>query len=538
MPRATSSPKGGPAADVVTLNDAVRAHQAGRLDAAAAGYRRVLAARPDHPDALHLLGVVHHQQGDQPQAEHFVAKALVVAPRVAAYHHTLAAIRLAQSDGVGAVAAAERALALNPKLIGAYNVLGNALLQVGQAGEAVAIYRRALAESPDVPEVLNNLGSALQSLGQLADAEAALRRALQLRPEYAAAAANLALVLRDQGRFKQALIACESALAQSPDHPTWRANRSTLLLQLGRFAEGWADYESRWQADGFARERREPMSQPAWDGGDLAGRTILLDGEQGLGSMIQFARYAPRLAARGTRVLLRVPPPLVALFRESLEPPHGAVAHVLARNEPPPPFDVHAPLMSLPHLCRTTLATVPADVPYLRADPGRTAAWAERLGVGVGVGDGGGRLVGLVWAGNPGHANDHNRSMPADALVPLLTAADRSIRFFSLQVGSSPPPALLAAGLQDVAPALTDFAETAAAVASLDLVISVDTAVAHLAGALARPVWLLLPHVPEWRWLIDRDDSPWYPTMRLFRQSQPGDWAGMIARLASELARR
>lgn len=532
MPRATSSPKDVPVAGVAALSEAVRAHQAGQLDAAAAGYRRILAARPKHPDALHLLGVVHHQQGNQEQAEHVVAQALAVAPRVAAYHNTLAAVRIAKGDAAGAITAAKRAVALDPKLITAHNVLGNALLRAGHAESAAASYRRALALAPDQPEILNNLGSALQSLGQCAEAEAVLRRALALRGDYPAAAANLALVLRDQGRFEDALNACESALAQTPGHPTWRANRATLLLQLGRFAEGWADYEYRWQADGFARERREPMPQPAWDGSDLAGRAILLDGEQGLGSMIQFARYAPLLAARGAEVLLRVPSPLVRLFADSFDSSHGSKMRVLARNEPLPPFDVHAPLMSLPHLCRTTLATIPADVPYLRADPQRIAAWDSRLG------DCRGQRVGVVWAGNPGHANDHNRSMPADALVPLLTSADPSVRFFSLQVGGPPSPDLVAAGLRDVSPALSDFAETAAAVASLDLVISVDTAVAHLAGALAKPVWLLLPHVPEWRWLIDRDDSPWYPTMRLFRQPQPGDWPGLIAGVSAELARQ
>lgn len=525
MPRATSSRE-----RTTTLNEAVRAHQAGRLDAAEAGYRHLLATEPNHPDALHLLGLLCHQRGDQVEAKRLVAAALAVAPRVAAYHITLAAIFLAEGDPAAAVAASERALALNPKLSAAHNTLGNALVRRGQAADGVACYRRALALAPDQPEALSNMGSALHSLGELADAETALRRVLALRPDYAAAAANLALVLRDQGRFEDALAACDAALARFPDQPTWRANRATLLLQLGRFADGWADYESRWHADGFARDR-DVLPHPAWDGSDPAGRRILLQGEQGLGSMIQFARYAPLLAHRGAQVLLQVPHPLVRLFRDSFTPPHQPFVQVLAKGEPLPTYDVHAPLMSLPHLCRTTLATIPAAVPYLRADPARTAAWHARL-------DDGRRRIGLVWAGNPAHANDRNRSLPAVSLMPILAAAADSCQFVSLQVGAPPPPALTAEGLIDVAPDLIDFAATAAAVASLDLVISVDTAVAHLAGALAKPVWLLLPHIPEWRWLIDRDDSPWYPSMRLLRQSRPGDWGELISRVSAELANR
>jgi Flp pilus assembly protein TadD, contains TPR repeats len=516
---------------VAALTEAVRAHQAGRLDAAAAGYRRVLAAQPKHPDALHLLGLLSHQRGDQDEAERLVAAALARSPRIAAFHNTLAAVLLAKNAPERAVAAAKRAATLDPKLASAHNVLGNALARLGNAEEAIASYRAALALAPDQPEALSNLGSALHGRGALLEAEAALRQALALRPDYAAAAANLALVLRDQGRFDDALAACDAALSLVPGQPTWRANRATLLLQLGRFAEGWDDYESRWQADGFT-EARDRAPLPAWDGGDPSGRTILLQGEQGLGSMIQFARYAPVVAARGARVLLQAPRPLVRLFRHSFEPPHGAVDAIIEKGAPVPACDLQAPLMSLPRLCGTTLETIPADVPYLRADPASVAAWRQRLG------DDGHRRVGLVWAGNPAHANDRNRSTPADALAPLVVGAPPDVRFVSLQVGSPPPPALLAAGLVDASPELADFAETAAAIMNLDLVISVDTAVAHLAGALAKPVWLLTPPIPEWRWLIDRDDSPWYPTMRLFRQDRPGDWAGVIDRVAAALLHR
>lgn len=529
-PRTPSAGNAGRDAVASALNDAVRHHQAGRLQAAAAGYRRILAVYPQQPDALHLLGLLSHQRGDQVEAERWVRAAVVASPRVAAYHNTLAAVFLAKGDSAAAMTAAQRAVALDGRLVAAHNTLGNALLRTGQAREAVASYRRALSLAADHPETLNNLGSALHTLSNLAEAERALRQALIARPHYAAAAANLALVLRDQGRLEDALAACDQALSQASDNPTWRANRATLLLQLGRFEEGWAEYEHRWQVEGFTKDPIV-LPEPRWQGDALDGRTLLLQGEQGLGSMIQFARYAPLIAARGGTVVLQCPQPLKRLFASSFAAPAGRVASVIAKDEALPGFDVHAPLMSLPYLCRTTLASIPANVPYLRTEPALIDAWKERLGDVAGPGR---RRIGLVWAGNPSHANDHNRSMPATALLPLFAVPDT--RFYALQVGSPQPPPLLAAGLIDLAPALSDFAETAAALANLDLIISVDTAVAHLAGALARPVWLLTPPIPEWRWLIGRDDSPWYPTMRLFRQRQLGDWEELVERIVAELA--
>lgn len=509
------------------LKTAVRAHQTGHIEEAASGYRRILAINPHHPDALHLLGLLLHARGNHEQAVRLVTAALQAAPHTAAFHATLAAIQLAKGDTAGAIATARRAVELDPNLLAAGNTLGNAHLRAGDAEAAVAVYRQLLVRAPNSPETLNNLGSALQVLGENDEAACVLGRALAVKPDYAAAVANLALVRRDQGKLADALDACDSALQQQPDNPTWRTNRATLLLQMGRFREGWAEYEWRWRAEGFVRDAdRSPL--PRWDGSDPAGRTILLRGEQGLGSMIQFARYAPLLAAAGARVMLQCPAPLQRLFAASFLPPHGSLAAVFTPVELLPAVDAQVPLMSLPHLCRTTLANIPAAVPYLRAEPDAVALWDQRLGR-----DDHRPRVGLVWAGNSSHANDRHRSMPPEALLPLLTSA--AARFVSLQEGREPPAVLDSAGLIDTSAMLTDFAATAAAVACLDLLISVDTAVAHLAGALAKPVWLLVPPVPEWRWLVDRDDSPWYPTMRLFRQSRLGDWNELIQRVSSAL---
>lgn len=520
------------------LADAVRLHRAGRLEEAAAGYASILAMRPRHADALHLSGLVSHQQGDHMSARRRVEQAIAAAPTVAAYRVSLVAILLAQGQAEAALAAAGEAVARCPAESGVWLALGNAHLAAGEVEAAIAAYEAALAADPASAEALNNLGSALHRAGRLAAAEETLRRAVGLRPGHAGQLANLGLVVKDQGRFAEAMALYERALAAEPDHATARANRATLLLQQGRFEEGWAEYEWRWRAPGFTSRPRH-FGPPAWDGGDPAGRTLLLYAEQGLGSAIQFVRYAALIADRGARVIVECQPPLARLFRASLAGAGGPVSHVVARGEPLPSFDAHAPLMSLPLRCGTTLATVPASVPYLHADPAAVAAWRERLT--AADGGAGGLRIGLAWAGNPAHANDHNRSLPpptaASLLAPLLALPDA--RFFSLQLGpgtASTAAQLAEGGLIDLSAEIGDFADTAALITALDLVVSVDTAVAHLAGALARPVWMLVPTIPEWRWLTDRDDSPWYPTLRLFRQPTPGDWAGVVARVAACLA--
>jgi tetratricopeptide (TPR) repeat protein len=509
------------------LAQAVQAHRAGRLDEAAALYRRILATQPRHADALHLSGQIAESKGDHATALAFIAQAIAANGHIAAFHVSEGVVLLALGRLDEARRALQRALCLDRDSAEAHNVLGNVLLRLGERDASLACYRRALALRPHYVEARNNLGSALRALGRLDEAESQLRRALELRPGYAAGLANLGLVLQEQGRYREALDAYDRAVASDPAHATAHGNRAMLLLLLGRLREGFAEYEWRWRMPGFATPRRE-FAQPMWTGDALAGRTLLVHAEQGLGSAIHFARYVERAAAGG-RVLLECRRPLQRLFTQSLAQPGGPAAGVVVKGEELPPFDCHAPLMSLPYLLATTLDSIPAQVPYLTARPDDAAAWRERLA--------GSRRprIGLVWAGDANHENDHNRSMAAQFLAPLV--ADAPAVFFSLQVpargelSAAFPPGSVA----DLAPALADFADTAAVVANLDLVISVDTAVAHLAGALAHPVWLLLPFVPEWRWLLDREDSPWYPTMRLFRQRKVGDWGGLVDHLTGVL---
>ena len=527
--RASASKTAAAEASRQVLVEALQAHRAGRLDEAAALYRRILAAQPTHADALHLSGQIAESKGDHATALALIAQAIASNGHIAAFHVSLGVVLLALGRLDEARRALQRALRLDHDSAEAHNVLGNVLLRLGERDTSLASYRRALALRPRYAEAHNNLGSALRALRRLDEAESELRRAVELRPGYASALANLGLVLQEQARYSEALDGYDRALASDPTHAAAHGNRAMLLLLLGRLREGFAEYEWRWRMPGFATPRRE-FPQPMWNGGPLAGRTLLVHAEQGLGSAIHFARYAGLAAARGGRVFLECRRPLHRLFAQSLVRPAGPVADIVVKDEgPPPPFDCHAPLMSLPHLLGTTLDTIPGEVPYLTARREDVAAWRERLA-------GAPRpRIGLVWAGNPDHENDRNRSMPAQFLARLVT--DAPAASFSLQVPASGelsaafPPGSVA----DLAPALGDFADTAAVVANLDLVISVDTALAHLAGALARPVWLLLPYVPEWRWLLDRDDSPWYPTMRLFRQRRPGDWGGLVEHLTGVL---
>ena len=499
------------------LSLAVRFHQGGRLPQAGELYRTALALTPDEPDALHLSGLIAYQSGDAARGAALTARAVRLrrTPEFLC-NHGLAL------EGAGrlseAAAAARAAVELAPGLPEAHLNLGNALNGLERSDEAVAALERAVALRPGDGKAHSALGYALETLDRLPDAEAACRRATDLSPGLGEAWANLGRVLNEQGRTRAARAAYAAAARARPATPKDPWNLALALLLNGFLAEGFAEYEWRWLYDGFPSPRRR-FAQPVWTGEPLAGRTILLHAEQGLGDAIQFARYAPLVAKRGGRVVLEAHAPLRRLLLGL-----DGVTALATLGGPLPDFDVHCPLLSLPRL----VGSIPADVPYLAAGVDAAAGWRARLG--------GGMKIGLVWAGNPGHANDRNRSLPLAALAPLLNTP--GVRFFSLQKELRPGDRAILAehGVTDLAPDLGDFADTAAALEALDLLVTVDTSVAHLAGALGRPVWLLLPFLPDWRWMTGRTDSPWYPTMRLFRQGRRGDWPGVVERVAAALA--
>jgi Flp pilus assembly protein TadD len=455
----------------------------GRLEDAIAAYQKAVAVKADYPVALSNLGNTLRRRGRTGEAIAACRRALAIQPNHAQAHNHLGAA-LTQSDPDEAVAHLSRAVALQPAFAEAHSNLGAALLQKGMPDEAVAACRRAVSLQPQNPEAHLNLGNAWAATASIDQAALCFRQALALSPTLALAHWSLGVM---------------------------------LLLQ-GDFQNGWAEYEWRLRVPEFAR--RTPSSKPLWDGADLAGRRIVLAAEQGIGDVIHFIRYLPLVAARGGKIIVSCPRELHRLLK-----PMAPVEQWVAPDEPWPEHDLQCPLLSLPRLMGTTVATIPAPIPYLHADPALVEQWQARLPKEP-------RLrVGLAWAGRAAHRNDRNRSIPPALLAPLADV--NGLLFCSLQKDSATLPPL--PQLADWTADLHDFADTAALLENLDLVITADTAVAHLAGALGRKVWVLLPFLPDWRWMLRREDSPWYPTMRLFRQPRPGDWSEPIERIVQAL---
>ncbi|UKJ75896.1 tetratricopeptide repeat protein [Azospirillum brasilense] len=491
----------------------------GRTGEAMTALRRAVRLRPDHGEAWHHLGVALQRVQD-PAAPAALTHAAALLPEDATVRLNLGRAHYEAGRWDDAATALRGTLALDPANDGALELLAAARLRTGGEAESMAVLRRLLRLRPGAANGWHALS--LSEPGSLAS----LHRALALQPDHRGALSGLANRLRDRREIAASLRLHDQAVRLQPASAEARWNRSLARLLAGDLTGGWEDYEARWGVADFPTRPRG-LPQPLWSGEAIAGQTILLHEEQGRGDAIQFVRYAPLVAARGARVLLEVGADLVPLFRGL-----PGVEWVFARGEALPAFDWQCPLLSLPRAFATRLESVPAAVPYLTADPARAATWRERL-----AGDG--LTVGLVWAGNPQFAGDRERSPGLAALAPLLAVP--GCRFFGLQLGPghdelagrAMPPSFT-----DLAPEIGDFADTAAIMASLDLVVSSCTAPAHLAGALGVPLWVLLSHTPDWRWLLDRADSPWYPTARLFRQPRPGDWATVADEIAAALAER
>jgi tetratricopeptide (TPR) repeat protein len=516
-------------ASVIALDTAEAAAQrlfdANSLDEAEAMLRRLLDRDPRRAMAWFLLGRVRHTRGDRDAAIDFMRKAIAFDPKLAPPHNDLGIMLQAQGRLDEAEACYRRAVEINGRFAEAMSNLGAVLAARGRLDDATAWYGHAVAADAQLAPAHNNLGAALVRLSRFEDAEAAHRRAVALKPDFPDAHYNLGVALQDQGKFEEALASYEKAAEIKPDFVDVRWNRAYVMLTLGRYAEGWREHEWRWR-----RKQQPPRSypKPIWGGEPLEGRTILLHAEQGMGDAVQFLRYVPLVAARGGRVILQVPEPLLRVAQASF----GDCAQAQSDADVLPAFDLHAPLLSLPLAFGTTLETIPAEVPYLKLDEAAAARWRERVADAKGV------KVGLVWAGNPQHQNDRNRSIALERLAPLFGAAE--VSWFGLQVGERKADlARLPAGtVTDLSAQLTDFAETAAAIANLDLVIAVDTATAHVAGALGKPVWIMVPFVPDWRWMVGREDSPYYPSARLFRQPARGDWDSVVLRVRRALDER
>ncbi|MFM8331524.1 MAG: tetratricopeptide repeat protein [Candidatus Methylumidiphilus sp.] len=508
------------------LRQAIALHQQGRLGPAETLYRAILQLRPNDFDALHLLGVVMIQKGRPGQAVGLISQALAANPAHPAAHLNLGNALQDLRRYEDALASFGRALELQPDYVEAMNNSGRVLQDLKRYEDALGFYSRALRIKPDYGKALANRGIALHHLMRFEEALASYEQALRATPGDAETLNNQGAALCAIGRIEEGL-ACYAQAAQAQPglaDPHW--HDSLIRLLLGDFGQGWKKHEWRWQTEAFASLRRD-FRQPPWLGEEsLRGKTILLHAEQGLGDTIQFCRYAKHVAAAGATVLLEVQTPGLMPLLAKLD----GVSQTFVRGEALPDFDCHCPLLSLPLAFGTTLDTIPADPGYLAAAPERIDAWRAKLGATELP------RIGLAWSGNTAHINDRARSIP---LAQFARLAAGPAQFISVQqeVRDSDNPTLQAhPEIAHFGGDLTDFGETAALIANLDLVVTIDTSVAHLAAAMGKPTWLLLAFMPDWRWLLDRDDSPWYPTVRLFRQPGLGDWDGAIANAGRALA--
>ena len=550
------------------LHEAVTLQRQGKLRDAEKIFTRVLKVAPDHFETLNLLGTVKAQLGRMGEAHRLFSAAVKVNPRAAGGWANLGQALHALKRNDEALECLDRARALDANNLAILNQHANVLLSLGRAEAALAEFQELLARVPQHAEARLNCGIAHAALGHHEQAVSEFDAALAAMPGHPGAHYNRGQALHELGRFAAAIEAHDRALASAPqhagawlhrgralaalnrldeamtsygkaraagkDHPDIQFSEALALLTLGDYRNGFEKYEARWRRTGMP----PPQSRkgPLWLGDySLARKTVLLHAEQGLGDTIQFARYVPLLAGTGAKIVLEVQSELTALMARL-----DGGATVIARGEAPPPFDVHCPLGSLPLALRTEPDTVPAQIPYLSADDASLAKWSARIR------ELGRPRIAIAWSGNPNHYNDHNRSLAFARLAPLFanpstaSAYGKGARFISIQreVRAEDAPGLAAeTSVTHVGADLQNFTDTAAMIALSDLVISADTAVAHLAGAMGRPLWVLIPFAPDWRWTLSGEASPWYPTARLFRQTTPGDWDGVIARVAAELSK-
>lgn len=427
-----------------------------------------------------------------------------------------------------AIVTYRRILAKVPNNPAAWNNLGLSLQSSNKINEAVTAFDRAVVLAPDNVAIHNNLAFALLEHGDPERAEHWLRRGITLNPSLPELHNNLGNVAREQGDVREAVACYRQAIALRPDFADAHWNLSQGLLTLGMFTEGWGEHEWRRKRPGFTNPRRD-FPFPVWDGSEIRGRTLLIYAEQGLGDAIQCVRYCSVIQSRGVEVVLECQRELVRLFRSLPE-----ITMVVPHGDPLPDCDARLAMTSLPRVMQTTLETVPCNIPYLVPPANLVAEWEQRMGP-----SGSDLRVGIVWSNARKLKVLQNQSCPLDAIMRLQGIP--GVTLFSLQLGDAATELqTLPRSLRpvDLTGGIVDMADTAAIISHLDLIISIDTAVAHLGGAMGKPVWILLSRLADWRWMLEREDSPWYPTMRLFRQKTAGDWSGLIADVRSALSSR
>ncbi|MBF2028140.1 MAG: tetratricopeptide repeat protein, partial [Oscillatoriales cyanobacterium C42_A2020_001] len=504
-------------------NLAIALYENDQVDAAITHYQQAVALMPEYANAHHNLGMALYHQGKAEEAITHYQKAVELEPNHASARNSLGVALYQQGKIDEAIEQYRQAIATLPHYVSAHDNLGIALKFQQKLEEAATHFQTAISLRPDYANAYINLGNTMRELGDYDQAIAYCRESIRLQPANADAHNTYGCVLVDLGRFDEAIACYEAAIQHRPDFADAHLNLGIILLQVGEFQRGFAEYHWRWHTKQCPDLR---YTHALWKGEDLTGKIILLTAEQGFGDTIQFARYATLVAQRGGKVVIACQKPLVRLL--STIP---GVAQCADRDKDNVETHVHTPLLELPYILGTTLETIPATVPYVFPPANSSIQLTPFPNT---------RLkIGFVWATNPNNSTSGKRSCSVNHFLSLLTVPE--VALYSLQKEASDADRSLLQGrdrLQDVQDQLTDFADTAAAIAQLDLIITVDTAVAHLAGALGKPTWLLLAHVPDWRWLMNRDDSPWYPTMRLFRQNKPGEWAEVFERVKQALKQK
>ena len=483
----------------------------------------VIDTEPAHLEALNLLGVIAARSEHFEEAVQWLERLRALAPNIPAVHFNLGNVRQSLRQWQAATLCYDHALDLYPDYAEAHINRAAALLELGRPHDALHNLDAAIRLQPDAIDAWNNRGVTLKALGRWSEALTSFERAIAAKSDYAEAYLNRGNTLQSEPAGSNgALAAFAEAIRINPEYADAHHNLALCRLLTGDFKGGWPGYEWRWKQDPAGLR---DFKQPLWQGDTpLHGKTILLHSEQGYGDTLQFCRYAAAVAALGARVILEVPPALMTLLHDL-----PGLASLVARGMALPDFDYHCPLLSLPLAFKTDLTNLPAPPVYLRADGEKVRTWEERLGTAQTP------RIGLAWSGNSAHKNDRNRSLP---LAELLAHLPTGLQYVSLQKEVRDADAALLQARPDIlhfGELLEDFSDTAALCQCMDVIVSVDTSVAHLAGALGRPVWILLPSPPDWRWLLARTDSPWYPSATLYRQDHCGEWTAVLKRLGSEL---